>query len=522
MDARGEVSVPRIAVGRLVGYGRDSGGASMAELGTRSHRVPSRHRVLAVAAALALVAVVAPASAAAAPTETITCGEVVTHSIVVGNDLNCGSVNQVWTGGLKVGADDITIDLSGHAINAAWAPALSSTGHSDVTIEHGSLGDNAIALTLTGDRHDVVRDVTAEGGAEGSGLWLSGGSQNSVLDSTLCSCGPVGYAGLELDNENGDMIADNTVQTWGLVISGGAGNQVTHNTTPRIDVTSSGNLIEGNVIGPDSAVYGDGLVIDGDQNNVVGNQVSSSAVAGQLMQFPEGISVTGSANVLSGNTAADSAGDGIHVLAAGNTLTANVANNNGTYGIEAVAGVIDGGQNRASGNGNPAECLNIVCSAPAPQMPATPTGPTGPTGPATTTPGPSGVTHHQLSRSPAIAAAHLTRLEITGRSFRAARSGPGLIRSGSVGVVFTYHLSNAATVTFRVERQQKIHGHTRWTMLTGSFSWKSSAGTTRLRFTGRIAGRTLPSGRYRLVLTPHDRKGHTTPPILSNAFTIKH
>jgi hypothetical protein len=42
-------------------------------------------------------------------------------------------------------------------------------------------------------------------------------------------------------------------------------------------------------------------------------------------------------------------------------LTSNTANDNVDFGIEAVPGVIDGGGNRAFGNGNPLQCLNVVC-----------------------------------------------------------------------------------------------------------------------------------------------------------------
>ena len=114
-----------------------------------------------------------------------------------------------------------------------------------------------------------------------------------------------------------------------------------------------------------------GVSITGDDNAVITNTVSGlTVISGNVEQFPEGISVTGSGNTLRGNTADHNAGDGIHILAAGNLLRANVANDNGTYGIEAVTGVIDGGRNRASGNGNPAQCLNIVCSAHAPATPS--------------------------------------------------------------------------------------------------------------------------------------------------------
>jgi hypothetical protein len=42
-------------------------------------------------------------------------------------------------------------------------------------------------------------------------------------------------------------------------------------------------------------------------------------------------------------------------------LTRNMANDNGDFGIEAVPGVTDGAGNKASGNSNPLQCLNVFC-----------------------------------------------------------------------------------------------------------------------------------------------------------------
>jgi hypothetical protein len=39
----------------------------------------------------------------------------------------------------------------------------------------------------------------------------------------------------------------------------------------------------------------------------------------------------------------------------------NLAVRSGDLGIEAVAGVTDGGRNKAGGNRNPAHCTNIAC-----------------------------------------------------------------------------------------------------------------------------------------------------------------
>ena len=47
--------------------------------------------------------------------------------------------------------------------------------------------------------------------------------------------------------------------------------------------------------------------------------------------------------------------------AAGTRVRRNVANDNGDLGIEAVEGVVDLGSNRASGNADPLQCLNVVC-----------------------------------------------------------------------------------------------------------------------------------------------------------------
>jgi large repetitive protein len=53
--------------------------------------------------------------------------------------------------------------------------------------------------------------------------------------------------------------------------------------------------------------------------------------------------------------------DGIDVEAPGTTVRRNAATDNGDLGIEAVSGVIDGGGNTASGNGNPLQCTNVFC-----------------------------------------------------------------------------------------------------------------------------------------------------------------
>ena len=90
--------------------------------------------------------------------------------------------------------------------------------------------------------------------------------------------------------------------------------------------------------------------------NVISRNVTNSRLS-------DGILVNGNATatLLERNTAVDNGHDGIEVAAAGTTVTRNTANFNHDLGIEAVPEVIDGGGNRARGNGNPLQCTNVAC-----------------------------------------------------------------------------------------------------------------------------------------------------------------
>ena len=61
------------------------------------------------------------------------------------------------------------------------------------------------------------------------------------------------------------------------------------------------------------------------------------------------------------NVVTDSGDDGIDVDTPRAVITRNRANFNVDLGIEAEPGVTDGGGNKARGNGNPAQCLNVRC-----------------------------------------------------------------------------------------------------------------------------------------------------------------
>jgi hypothetical protein len=129
-------------------------------------------------------------------------------------------------------------------------------------------------------------------------------------------------------------------------------------------------------------------------------------------------------------------------------------------------------------------------------------------------------------------------IDLSDPRFRAAPSGPSATAAAvkKVGTVVAYKLDRSATVRFTVERpskgragkkgkcdkptskNKKKKACTRWTAVKGSFTRTGVVGVNRFKFTGRMAGKKLAPGRYRLAATPTaaGRKGTTA----TVAFTI--
>ncbi len=128
----------------------------------------------------------------------------------------------------------------------------------------------------------------------------------------------------------------------------------------------------------------------------------------------------------------------------------------------------------------------------------------------------------------------ITALTLRPARFAAARRGPSIGSRGRAAVRYT--LTGAARVRFRVERlldgrrraggcrppKQAPRGRrcTRRIAARGSFAHTGTAGTNTFRFTGRLAGRTLAPGGYRLIAEPIAADGSGGTPR-SAAFKIR-
>jgi parallel beta-helix repeat protein len=202
---------------------------------------------------------------------------------------------------------------------------------SDVRLERNTIHDttDGDGVTLVADsdgnsvRHNTVFD-------NGGGIGLQDGSdrnqiaQNTVRDNL--------FAGMYLIASNRNRIERNLIVGNAKVAfeEDGFSDGGLHISSDEQGEPSNGNLVTGNRL---ASNFGDGVLIDSGQAH----------------------------NELVGNLASLNLDDGFDVDEPGTLVARNVATRNEDLGIEAVAGVRDGGNNRASANGDPRECTHVVC-----------------------------------------------------------------------------------------------------------------------------------------------------------------
>ena len=179
-----------------------------------------------------LVLSVLTVTPAAAATETITCGETITHSVTAANDIGpC-----VGTNGLNVTASGITLDLNGHTITGATTTNNSANEYvgvyldrvSGVTVENGTVTGFDAGVVDDHGSDNTITKMTAQGninhssltGAEnvcdyGDGIVVDGASGDHVTNNHTMNNGPFsGIALIETANHNtvdGNYSVDNNV-----------------------------------------------------------------------------------------------------------------------------------------------------------------------------------------------------------------------------------------------------------------------------------------------------------------------
>jgi parallel beta-helix repeat protein len=309
----------------------------------------------------------------------VVCGQVITHNTHVNNDLlDCPG------DGLVIGASNIKLDLGGHTIDGVNNPTSDGInnkgGFDNVTVRHGTVQQFHIGLELSGADGNKLEHLTLTQNSF-DGIRLSGSNNNKIGHNKESAS----FDGIFLVNSDHNRITHNKASgntssaivlqslndfntvdhniardngAWGITSDGSTHDVYSHNKLNKngsagIEPFNGANLninhnkVTGNRIGIE--------FFNTDSSVLKGNKVRSNTLDG-IHTF------TGSSgNLLLKNDSHKNGHDGIRVGDAGNTITKNHANKNVNLGIFAVAGNVDGGKNTAHGNGNPLQCVGVVC-----------------------------------------------------------------------------------------------------------------------------------------------------------------
>jgi parallel beta-helix repeat protein len=314
----------------------------------------------------------------------VQCGDTVTTDVTLTADLDCTGT------ALTIGAANVTIDLGGHVISGTdTSIGIVGQGFDGITIRDGALEGFAFGVDIVKAERVTVEDLEVTSATTVPSGFPATGLNFAEVDDATISGNRIsrGQAGISFVTANDVTIDDNTldaVQT---------GVQVLESTAVRV----TGNTMTGNA---------GGISLQATANTSVVGNTTSGGISGIYVLQP-GILDTG--NVIDGNTTTGASSSGIFVDAGSGgvalrmnradrnftgmvvrspetTLTTNAADDNTQLGIDAIAGVVDGGGNTASGNGDARQCVGVVCgkgvAEPDPNQPG-PTEP-GPTGPPST------------------------------------------------------------------------------------------------------------------------------------------
>jgi large repetitive protein len=376
---------------------------------------PGAVSVTLLAAALACWLATGVGQASAAQ---VNCGDTITADTTLHQSLvNCAN------NGIVIGANGVTLNLNGHRIDGDGTPAAGcdpetefcdigvvNDGHDGVTVKHGSVREFLYGVFVGRARHNRVLGISSSKNFF-FGFYVAGSARSLVRNSSGSRNPAPEGDGLGLFGSHRVRIVHSSFRRNGLGIHVAFDsthnlirrNRLSRNADFAILVEADRNRIRrnrcvrnsacvlvaqgnANVIARNRVLRGEsGLAVERGRANVIARNIIRRTRRAGIYLGLNNPPLGGSHNIvrrnrirrsagdavtvrekdhhsrLSRNVATGSGDDGFDIASRSAKLTRNRAVNNGGLGIEAVLGVNDGGGNRAHGNGNPLQCLNIVC-----------------------------------------------------------------------------------------------------------------------------------------------------------------
>ena len=275
---------------------------------------------------------------------------------------------------LHPGAHGVTISslsIVGSRLGIRVNTGASSGRFLGNTISDVGSASSSNAMQLGGNGHHVEGNTISR--PSGAGILFSGNDDvfraNRIVDAGAPGIATSAFGGNNPGPHFRNQIVGNTIAGSGrlfnspaIVIDNGADTLVDGNSisgrraTPGVFVNNSARTV---VSRNSLDNHSNAILLRGSTTatTVSGNRTVQNSGSGIFVESgPTGTAVTGNSALMNGF-------NGIYVLSPATTVASNTAAYNANWGIFAVAGVTDGGGNRAFGNGQPAQCTpNIACA----------------------------------------------------------------------------------------------------------------------------------------------------------------
>lgn len=316
-----------------------------------------------IVVALLSVAAFAGGATSGAMAQELECGAEVTSNVTLAAPLTGCST------GLVIGADGITIDLNGYAIEGMGAhtgSGIEALGRSGITIKNGDIRGFDTGVRFVGVNGSIIKSLTIRNTNRGISLGNyqipdADSSFNEIRGNTITNSS----SGIFMEVSHGNRVLKNSLMnnsSFGVFCFAGQENHIEKN-----DALENGIGIE---------------LISCTETSLLKNVASGNRGTGIWRQESPGIVQKNSANDNGGlgifsfdshaafiqNVTNGNGLNGLHIEDSQpghgqfHSITGHVANANGGYGIfTSIEGVIDGGKNRAHGNGAPTQCFGFPC-----------------------------------------------------------------------------------------------------------------------------------------------------------------
>jgi parallel beta-helix repeat protein len=353
----------------------------------------------------------------------VSCGDTISADTTLDSDLVDCPNNGLVIGADNVTLDLNGHTIDGDGTPAAGCDpdtefcdvGVLNDGHDGVTVAHGSVrefnvgvwglrvshnrllgisssGNQCCGLGFFRGTRSLVRNSSGSGSGDANGMFLIASHHVRVIHNSFRHNGDQGMFVFDSTHNliKGNLFSRNKV--YGIVLEKSNRNQVKRNRSVRDGqvgiyvAPGNRNVIARNRVSHVRRSRGHGRAIEvdgGDHNVIARNSVRDTEENAILVGCPpcpvvvgtvvrrnhirgageDGVHIDDKARHtrLRRNVAKGAKDDGLDANDSTTKLTRNEARRNGDLGIEAVEGVIDGGGNRASGNGDPRQCVNVAC-----------------------------------------------------------------------------------------------------------------------------------------------------------------